>query len=389
MEAGSVDIDQTGKYQLGSMTVNVIDPIKNYCDLMERFFDFDRLAHLLGSARFRMRFDAMHAVTGPYAHEIFERRLGAPSGTVVRGTPLTDFGGHHPDPNLIYAADLVASMSGDGAPDFGAASDGDGDRNMILGRNFFVTPSDSLAIIAANARIVRGFSAGLKGVARSMPTSAAVDRVAAALDIACYETPTGWKFFGNLLDSGRISLCGEESFGTGADHLREKDGLWAVLFWLSLLAEKRQSVAEIVKDHWKTYGRNYYSRHDYENLDVNIANDLMNSLRARGPALAGRRFGSRELSLCDDFMYIDPVTDEVSRNQGIRLLFDDGARIIFRLSGTSTEKATLRIYLERYESEAARHEQKIGKALAELNAIALDIGEVADRTGRSVASLVT
>ena len=389
MEAGAVDIDRIGKYQLGSMTVRVIDPIENYCRLMERFFDFDRLADLLGSGQFRMRFDAMHAVTGPYAHEIFERKLGAPLGTVIRGTPLPDFGGHHPDPNLIHAADLVAVMSGDGAPDFGAASDGDGDRNMILGRNFFVTPSDSLAIIAANARIVPGFSAGLTGVARSMPTSAAVDRVAAALDIPCYETPTGWKFFGNLLDSGRVSLCGEESFGTGADHLREKDGLWAVLFWLSLLAEKRQSVAEIVKDHWRTFGRNFYSRHDYEDLDANAANDLMDRLRARAPALTGRRFGDRELGLCDDFSYVDPVTDEVSSNQGIRLLFDDGARIIFRISGTSTEKATLRIYLERYESKAAWHQQETAKALAELNAIALDIAEIASRTGRSAPSLVT
>ena len=389
MEAGAVDIDRVGKYQLGSMTVRVIDPIENYCRLMERFFDFDRLADLLGSGQFRMRFDAMHAVTGPYAHEIFERKLGAPLGTVIRGTPLPDFGGHHPDPNLIHAADLVAVMSGDGAPDFGAASDGDGDRNMILGRNFFVTPSDSLAIIAANARIVPGFSAGLTGVARSMPTSAAVDRVAAALDIPCYETPTGWKFFGNLLDSGRVSLCGEESFGTGADHLREKDGLWAVLFWLSLLAEKRQSVAEIVKDHWRTFGRNFYSRHDYEDLDANAANDLMDRLRARAPALTGRRFGDRELGLCDDFSYVDPVTDEVSSNQGIRLLFDDGARIIFRISGTSTEKATLRIYLERYESKAAWHQQETAKALAELNAIALDIAEIASRTGRSAPSLVT
>ena len=389
IDADDIDIDRIGEYRLGGMLVKVIDPIANYAELMERFFDFDRLGDLLASGRFRMRFDAMHAVTGPYAHEIFERRLGAPAGTVVNGTPLTDFGGHHPDPNLIYAADLVAAMRGAGAPDFGAASDGDGDRNMVLGRDFFVTPSDSLAVIAANARIVPGFAEGLKGVARSMPTSAAVDRVADALGLPCYETPTGWKFFGNLLDAGRVSLCGEESFGTGADHLREKDGLWAVLFWLSLLAERRQSVAEIVTAHWTKFGRNYYARHDYEDLDAGAAEDVIAHLRTRTASLKGHRFGEREVTSCDDFMYTDPVTGETSRNQGLRILFDDGARIIFRLSGTSTETATLRLYLERYESDAARQNLDTGAALAELNALARHIAEIGERTGRAAPSLVT
>ncbi len=389
LDATDVDIDRIGELRLGAMLVKVIDPIENYAGLMERFFDFDRLAALVGSGQFRMRFDAMHAVTGPYAHEIFERRLGAPSGTVVHGTPLTDFGGHHPDPNLVYASDLVAAMNGPGAPDFGAASDGDGDRNMVLGRNFFVTPSDSLAIIAANARLVPGFSSGLKGVARSMPTSTAVDRVAAALGIPCYETPTGWKFFGNLLDSGRVSLCGEESFGTGADHLREKDGLWAVLFWLSILAETRQSVAEIVQGHWSQYGRNYYARHDYEDLDAGVVQGLLDHLRAGAATLKGRRFGGREIALCDDFMYVDPVDGEVSRKQGFRILFEDGARIIFRLSGTSTEKATLRVYLERYERASVLRDMSTDEALASINAAALEISEIRDRTGRNVASLVT
>lgn len=389
LDATDVDIDRIGEFRLGAMLVKVIDPIENYAGLMERFFDFDRLAALVGSEQFRMRFDAMHAVTGPYAHEIFERRLGAPSGTVVHGTPLTDFGGHHPDPNLVHASDLVAAMNGPGAPDFGAASDGDGDRNMVLGRNFFVTPSDSLAIIAANARLVPGFSSGLKGVARSMPTSAAVDRVAAALGIPCYETPTGWKFFGNLLDSGRVSLCGEESFGTGADHLREKDGLWAVLFWLSILAETRQSVAEIVQSHWSQYGRNYYARHDYEDLDAGVAQGLLDHLRAGAATLKGRRFGGREIALCDDFMYVDPVDGEVSRKQGFRILFEDGARIIFRISGTSTEKATLRVYLERYERASVLQDMSTDEALASINAAALEISEIRDRTGRNVASLVT
>ena len=384
-----VDIDRLGRTMLGGMTIEVVDPVHDYAHLMEALFDFDVIADLLGSGRFRMRYDAMHAVTGPYAHEILERRLGAPSGTVVHGEPLPDFGGGHPDPNLVYAHDLVAHMNDPDAPDFGAASDGDGDRNMILGRGFFVTPSDSLAILAANASMVPAYRKSLVGVARSMPTSRAVDRVAADLGIPCYETPTGWKYFGNLLDAGKVSLCGEESFGTGSDHLREKDGLWAVLFWLNILAVRGEPAADITRAHWRKYGRHYYSRHDYEGLGKAVADRLLIDLRERVEHLKGQRIGAYEVTICDDFSYRDPVDHSVAEHQGIRIVFSDEARVVFRLSGTGTEGATLRVYLERYEPEPSRQNLDPQDALAELAAAARQIARVEESTGRRRPSLMT
>ncbi|HET7458732.1 MAG TPA: alpha-D-glucose phosphate-specific phosphoglucomutase [Gemmatimonadaceae bacterium] len=337
-----------------------------------------------------MRFDAMHAVTGPYATEILERRLGAPAGTVVNGVPLPDFGGGHPDPNLTYAPELVAEMFGDGAPDFGAASDGDGDRNMILGRGFFVTPSDSLAVLAANATLIPAYARGLAGVARSMPTSQAVDQVARSLGVACYETPTGWKFFGNLLDAGRITMCGEESFGTGSDHVREKDGLWAVLCWLSILAARRVSVAQLVREHWARFGRNYYTRYDYEAIPSDAANGVVAQLRGRLATLAGTTLaGGRRVASADDFAYHDPVDGSVSEHQGIRVLFDDGARIVYRLSGTGTEGATLRVYVESYERDPARLDQEVQSALKPLVDAALSLAELEKRTGRTKPTVIT
>ena len=386
---GDVDIDRVGRSKLGNMAVEVVDPVEDYAQLMESLFDFDRISELLSSGSFAMRFDGMHAVTGPYATEIFERRLGAPAGTVVNGEPLPDFGGHHPDPNLVHARDLVNTMNGPDAADFGAASDGDGDRNMILGRGFFVTPSDSLAVLAANAQLVPGYADGLAGVARSMPTSRAVDRVATDLGIPCYETPTGWKYFGNLLDSGRISLCGEESFGTGSKHIREKDGVWAVLFWLNILAVRGQSVEALVRAHWRKYGRHYYSRHDYEGLDRSVADSLIAELRRTLPRLKGRRFGSLAASLCDDFAYIDPVDQGRAEHQGIRVVFSDDARIICRLSGTGTEGATLRLYLERFERDPSNHDMAVQNALANVATIARKIMRIEETTGRSNPSLVT
>jgi phosphoglucomutase len=355
---------------------------------MESLFDFAAIRDLLAGG-FRLCFDAMHAVTGPYAREILERRLGAPAGSVIHGVPLPDFGQGHPDPNLTYAHDLVEIMYGANAPDFGAASDGDGDRNMVLGRNFFVTPSDSLAVIAANARRAPGYANGLAGVARSMPTSAAADRVAAKLGIPCYETPTGWKFFGNLMDAGRVTLCGEESFGTGSSHVREKDGLWAVLFWLNILASRRQPVEEIVRQHWAEYGRNVYSRHDHEGLPTEAANALMAHLKAQFASLPGRRFGRYQVKTCDDFSYTDPIDASVSSGQGLRILFEDGSRIVFRLSGTGTEGATLRIYLEAFEPDVARQGQDAQEALAELIVIANELAELRGRTGRERPTVIT
>jgi phosphoglucomutase len=333
--------------------------------------------------------DSLHAVTGSYAHAIFEQRLGAPAGTVQNGIPLEDFGGGHPDPNLVYAHDLVEILFGDNAPDFGAASDGDGDRNMILGRHFFVTPSDSLAILAANAKLVPGYSSGLAGVARSMPTSQAADRVAAQIGIDCYETPTGWKFFGNLLDAGQATLCGEESFGTGSNHIREKDGLWAVLFWLNILAVRGQSVEEIVKEHWRTYGRNYYSRHDYEAVDSDRANTLITDLRAKLPTLKGQKLGSYEVDYADDFSYTDPIDHSVSQKQGVRLGFTDGSRIVFRLSGTGTQGATLRAYFESYEPDPAKQDIEVQQALGELIAIADQTARIRDLTGMDKPTVIT
>lgn len=394
LDSPDVPLDTLGTHALGGAAVEVVDPVADYAALMERLFDFDAIRALLagaaGAQPFRMRFDAMHAVTGPYATEILERRLGAPAGTVINGTPLPDFGGGHPDPNLTYAHDLVAEMWGEGAPDFGAASDGDGDRNMILGRHFFVTPSDSLALLAANATLAPGYARGLAGVARSMPTSAAADHVAASLGIPCYETPTGWKFFGSLLDAGRITLCGEESFGTGSDHVREKDGLWAVLFWLNLLARRRsESVEQIVRAHWARFGRNYYTRHDYEAVPADAASAVMAQVQARLAALPGTALGSRPVAAADDFAYTDPVDGSVSAHQGLRILFADGSRIVYRLSGTGTEGATLRLYVEAFEPDPTRQDQDTQATLAPLVEAALVLGELRERTGRAAPTVIT
>jgi phosphoglucomutase len=389
MEAADINLDQPGSFKLGTMDVEVIDSVQPYRSLMESLFDFDLIQKLLTSGKFRMCVDSMHAVTGPYASAIFEQRLGAAPGTVVNGIPLEDFGGGHPDPNLVYAHDLVEIMFGENAPDFGAASDGDGDRNMILGNNFFVTPSDSLAIITANAHLVPGYKGGLAGVARSMPTSQAPDRVAAKLGINCYETPTGWKFFGNLLDAGKATLCGEESFGTGSNHVREKDGLWAVLFWLNILAVRQESVEDIVRSHWQTYGRNYYSRHDYEEVETEKANQLVDQLQAILPNLKGKQYGSYQVEYSDNFSYTDPVDNSISNNQGIRIGFTDGSRIVLRLSGTGTKGATLRVYLESYEPDPTKHNLDPQEALGELITIADEIAQIKTITGRQKPTVIT
>ncbi|EIC22079.1 phosphoglucomutase [Thiorhodovibrio frisius] len=388
-----IDLDQIGDSQLGEMRVSVIDPVADYAGLMESLFDFDAIRDLFKSGSFRMCFDAMHAVTGPYAKEILENQLGAAPGTVINGVPLEDFGGGHPDPNLVHAHEIVELTQGAEGLDFAAASDGDGDRNMILGRDFFVTPSDSLAVLAANAEVAPGYKAGIAGVARSMPTSQAADRVAEALGIGCYETPTGWKFFGNLLDAGRITLCGEESFGTGSAHVREKDGLWAVLFWLNLLAARgrtgRQSVATIVRDHWGRFGRNYYTRHDFEAIDSAAAEGLMHHLRLLLADLPGRQLGDYKVAYADDFSYTDPVDGSVSDHQGIRIGFEDGSRIVMRLSGTGTSGATLRLYIERFEPDPERHDQDVQIALQPLILIAQELAQIETRTGRAEPDVIT
>jgi phosphoglucomutase len=389
VDAPDVPLDRDGEHRVDDMIVSVIDPVADYAALMERLFDFAALRRLLGGGQFRMRFDAMHAVTGPYAREILERRLGAPEGTVMNGEPLPDFGGGHPDPNLTYAHDLVQAMRGDAAPDFGAASDGDGDRNMILGRGFFVTPSDSLAILAANAAAAPGYAGGVAGIARSMPTSGAADQVAKALGVDCYETPTGWKFFGNLLDAGRITLCGEESFGTGSDHVREKDGLWAVLFWLAILAHRNESVEQVVRSHWRRYGRNYYTRHDYEEIPADAARSVMGRVQEQIPSLPGRTIAARRVKGADDFAYRDPVDGSVSERQGLRILLDGGARIVYRLSGTGTMGATLRLYIESYEPDPARQDLDAQQALRPLIDAALALCELRARTGRDAPTVVT
>ncbi|WP_439602143.1 alpha-D-glucose phosphate-specific phosphoglucomutase [Devosia sp.] len=388
VDAPDVDLSRIGTQHSAGMVVEVIDPVADYAALMESLFDFDKIRAMF-AAGFTMRFDAMHAVTGPYAHKILEGMLGAPKGTVVNGTPSPDFGGGHPDPNLVYAKDLYDLMMSDDAPDFGAASDGDGDRNLIIGRNRFVTPSDSLAILAANAPHAPGYAAGIAGIARSMPTSAAADRVAEKLGIEMHETPTGWKFFGNLLDAGRVTICGEESAGTGSNHVREKDGLWAVLLWLNVLAARQQSVDMIVGDHWATYGRNYYTRHDYEEVDAAPANALMEDLRAKLPSLVGQSLEGRPVAYADDFTYHDPVDGSTSGKQGVRIGFADGSRIVVRLSGTGTVGATLRLYLERYEPPHGQHDLDTQTALAPLISIADSVAGIKARTGRDAPSVIT
>jgi phosphoglucomutase len=387
-DAPDIAIDRLGLQQIEQMQVEVIDPVADYAAVMRELFDFDLLRAMIQRG-FTVRVDAMNAVGGPYARAILEGALGAPAGTVVNAEPLEDFGGLHPDPNPVNAEDLIAHMQGPNAPDFGAAMDGDADRNMVVGRNFVVAPSDSLALMTAHAGLIPGYKDGLLGVARSMPTSAAVDRVAKAMGLPCFETPTGWMFFGNLLDAGRVSLCGEESYGTGSSHVREKDGLWAILFWLSLQGSTGRSVESLVREHWRVYGRNYYTRHDYEGIAVDAANALMQELRAALPALSRRRFGARQIVLADDFSYTDPVDGSVSGQQGIRLIFDDGARVIFRLSGTGTEGATLRLYLERYEADAAQQDQPVQQALAELAAVAEQVAGIRSRTGMDGPTVAT
>lgn len=384
-----VNIDRIGKEELpGGMILSVIDPVEDYAALMEELFDFGAIRNLI-SLGFRIAFDAMSAVTGPYAKEIFENRLGAPSGSVRNFMPLPDFGGHHPDPNLVHAKELYDEMMGEDAPDFGAASDGDGDRNLVIGRGIFVTPSDSLAILAANANLAPGYSGGLAGIARSMPTSGAADRVAEKRGIGIYETPTGWKFFGNLLDAGMATICGEESAGTGSSHVREKDGLWAVLLWLNVLAVRGESVQDIVTQHWQTYGRNYYSRHDYEGVDSDAANGLVDNLRSQLSTLPGKKFGDLTVEKADDFAYHDPIDKSVSEHQGIRVLFQGGSRVVFRLSGTGTSGATLRVYIERYEPDSTRHNIETQEALADLIAAAESIANIRERTGRNEPTVIT
>ena len=389
-----IDIDRLGSTMLGSTEVCVFDPLADYTAVMQELFDFEALRALL-SSDFRMRFDAMHGVTGPYAQHIFENCLGAPSGTVIRGTPLEDFGGLHPDPNLVHAAELVASLWDENAPDFGAACDGDGDRNLILGRQFFVTPGDSLAVIAEHAsQAIPGYRQGLTGVARSMPTSTAVDRVAKALGIPCYETPTGWKFFGNLMDAGLCTLCGEESFGTGSHHIREKDGLWAVLSWLSMLAATpTKSVAQLVQEHWRRFGRSYYQRHDFEALDGAAAQAAIEALREKLPDLKGDLLGSRSIVEADDFSYTDPVDHSVSTQQGLRIRLADGSRLVCRLSGTGTDTATLRLYAEQYAPQGGRGElsepNEPGPVLAPLVHDAVRLLELPERCGVETATIIT
>ena len=388
MTAHDVDLSRVGTTQLGNMMVDVVDPVADYATLMEGLFDFPAIRAMF-AAGFRMRMDSMCAVTGPYAVEILQRRLGAPEGTCVNAIPLPDFGGMHPDPNPTWAKTLMDEMFAPDAPDFGAASDGDGDRNMVVGRGIYVSPSDSLAVLAANAHLAPGYKGGLKGVARSMPTSAAADRVAAALGLVSYETPTGWKFFGNLLDAGMATICGEESFGTGSDHVREKDGLWAILLWLNILAVRRESVAAILSQHWAKFGRNYYSRHDFEAIATDQADAMMSALRVSLPTLIGQQLEGMTISGADDFAYTDPVDGSVSRHQGVRILFEDGSRIVLRLSGTGTEGATLRLYLERYAAGPMGLDLDAQDALAPIIRAAHHLAGIAQHVGRTAPNVVT
>ena len=387
-DCADVDLSQIGTTMIGKVSVEIINSVADYVELMQELFDFDAIRALFASG-FTMKFDAMHAVTGPYAHAIFEDLLGAAKGSVFNGTPSTDFGGHHPDPNLVHAKELYDLMMSNNAPDFGAASDGDGDRNLIIGRGIAVTPSDALAILAANAHLAPAYAGGISGVARSMPTSAAVDRVAQKLGVECFETPTGWKFFGNLLDAGRITLCGEESAGAGSNHVREKDGLWAVLLWLNILAKTRISVKELLENHWAQYGQNYYTRHDFEEIETDKANPVMAHIKAQLPTLAGKQFGSLTVQSADDFSYHDPIDGSVSHNQGLRVLFTDGSRIVYRLSGTGTVGATIRMYIEQYQADPSKHGGDTQTALAELIQIAYQISDIAALTGRTAPNVIT
>ena len=390
VESPDVELGIFGESNIGEMVVSVIDPVADYVELLESLFDFERISSLLARPEFRMRFDAMHAVTGPYAHAILEGRLGAPAGTVVNGRPLPDFGGGHPDPNPVYAADLVAALADPASGlSFGAASDGDGDRNMIVGRGFIVSPSDSIAVLAANYQLIPAYAKGLSGVARSMPTSCALDRVAAELGIACYETPTGWKYVGSLLDANMATLCGEESAGTGSNHVREKDGLWAVLYWLNILAVRDEPVEKIVREHWRRFGRNVYSRHDFEGIETAKADELMAQLRQKLPTLSGQEVEGMRIKAADDFSYTDPVDGSASVKQGVRILLEDGSRAVFRLSGTGTEGATLRLYLERYVADPALHEIETQKALAPLAALSEKLAHIAEITGRKVPDVIS
>lgn len=382
-----VDIDKEGSTRIGGTEVVVIDPLTDYCELMEELFDFESIRRLFERG-FRMTFDAMHAITGPYAHHLLEERLGAQPGTVVKGVPLPDFGGHHPDPNLVYAADLVARLAEDNGPDFGAACDGDGDRNLILGRNFFVSPGDSLALIAEHAQTaIPGYRSGLAGVARSMPTSTAADRVAQSLGIRCYETPTGWKFFGNLLDADLCTICGEESFGTGSNHVREKDGVWAVLAWLSILAHSGKSVEQVVREHWRRFGRSYYQRHDFEGLDSEAAAKMIAAVRERIPTLSGNKLAGSEIATADDFSYTDPVDRSTTTGQGIRLLLADGSRVVVRLSGTGTSGATIRLYVERYINDGGQSD--VNQVLASLLKEAKELLRLKEFFGRDEPNVIT
>ena len=383
-----IDLSNIGHAEVAGMTVQVVDPVSDYSDLMQTLFDFKVIRGLFRSG-FRMRFDAMHAVTGPYATMILQNLLGAPSGTVQNSIPLMDFGQGHPDPNPICAHELMSLMMGPEAPDFGAAMDGYGDRNMIVGRGAYVTPSDSLAILAAHAHLAPAYAGGLAGIARSMPTSAAVDRVAAVKGIPIFVTPTGWKFFGNLLDAGKVALCGEESAGTGSDHVREKDGLWAVLMWLNILAETKLSVAELMTQHWTTYGRNYYSRHDFKDIPIDVANALMDDLRSTLPTLTGQSFGGLVVGNADEFSYDDPVDSSKSVGQGLCISFEGGARVVFRLSGTGTQGATLRMYLETLETNLNLLHNDPQKALADVIKAAYEITELPHRLGRHIPDVIT
>ena len=388
LDTPDVDLGKLGETKVADATVEIVDPVENYAKLMRTLFDFEAIRALLAGG-FRMKFDGMHAITGPYAKAILEGELGAAAGTVVNGTPLPDFGGHHPDPNLTYAKDLYDELMSPTGPDFGAASDGDGDRNLIIGRGQFITPSDSLAMLAADAKLTPGYAKGLAGVARSMPTSAAADRVAEKLGIASYETPTGWKFFGDLLDAGKATLCGEESFGTGSNHIREKDGLWAVLMWLNILAARKISVADLAREHWRTYGRNYYTRHDYDEVELAAGNALMDALRGKLGSVVGQIFGSHKVEAADDFAYHDPVDGSDTKAQGVRIIFVGGSRIVYRLSGTGTVGATIRIYIEKYEPPSGDLGEDAQVALADLIKLSRELSEIEKRTGRSAPSVIT